>query len=51
VGVTAGASSPEILVQQTVTRLMELGASAVEELQGREESIRFALPPELARLS
>jgi 4-hydroxy-3-methylbut-2-enyl diphosphate reductase len=51
VGVTAGASSPEILVQQTVTRLMELGASAVEELQGREESIRFALPPELAGLS
>ncbi len=51
VGVTAGASSPEILVQQTVERLRELGASTVEELQGREESIRFALPPELARLS
>ncbi len=51
VGVTAGASSPEILVLQTVERLRELGASTVEELQGREESIRFALPPELARLS
>lgn len=51
VGVTAGASSPEMLVQQTVDRLMELGACSVEELQGREENIRFALPPELARLS
>ncbi|BCW97826.1 MAG: 4-hydroxy-3-methylbut-2-enyl diphosphate reductase [Armatimonadota bacterium] len=50
VGVTAGASSPEILVHQTVERLRELGASAVEELRGREESIRFALPPELTML-
>ena len=51
VGVTAGASSPEILVQQTVARLKELGASEVEELDGRPEGVRFALPPELARAS
>jgi 4-hydroxy-3-methylbut-2-enyl diphosphate reductase len=48
VGVTAGASAPEHLVQQLVDRLMELGADAVEILPGVEENVRFKMPPELA---
>ncbi len=51
VGITAGASSPEVLVQETVARLQELGATDVEELAGRPERMRFALPPELGRAS
>lgn len=47
VGVTAGASAPEILVRQVVERLRELGGEQVQELQGREENIRFTLPREL----
>lgn len=47
VGVTAGASAPEILVRRVVERLRELGGSTTEELQGREENIRFSLPREL----
>ena len=48
VGVTAGASAPEHLVQQLVDRLKELGATAVEILPGVEENVRFKMPPELA---
>jgi 4-hydroxy-3-methylbut-2-en-1-yl diphosphate reductase len=48
VGVTAGASAPEHLVQQLVDRLKELGADAVEILPGVEENVRFKMPPELA---
>jgi len=48
VGVTAGASAPEHLVQELVDRLVELGASAVEILPGVEENVRFKMPPELA---
>lgn len=47
VGVTAGASAPEILVQQVVVRLRELGGESVEELAGQQETILFALPKEL----
>ena len=47
VGVTAGASAPEQLVQDVVTRLQELGASNPNEQQGRQETIVFALPKEL----
>lgn len=47
VGVTAGASAPEVLVRRVVERLRELGGSTTEELQGREENIRFSLPREL----
>ncbi|OWF80404.1 4-hydroxy-3-methylbut-2-enyl diphosphate reductase [Yersinia rohdei] len=47
VGVTAGASAPDILVQQVITRLQELGASGSVELRGREESIVFEVPKEL----
>ena len=44
VGVTAGASAPEELVQQVVTRLREWGGVAAEELKGREEHVVFSLP-------
>ncbi len=44
VGVTAGASAPEVLVQQVIARLEEWGATGVQELAGREESITFAMP-------
>jgi 4-hydroxy-3-methylbut-2-enyl diphosphate reductase len=47
VGVTAGASAPEHLVQQLVDRLRELGATEVELLSGVEENVRFKMPPEL----
>jgi 4-hydroxy-3-methylbut-2-enyl diphosphate reductase len=47
IGVTAGASAPELLVQQVIDRLRELGASQVMESAGREENVVFALPREL----
>ncbi|TXF12051.1 4-hydroxy-3-methylbut-2-enyl diphosphate reductase [Pelomicrobium methylotrophicum] len=47
VGVTAGASAPELLVQQVVTRLRALGADHVVELEGIEESVTFPLPRSL----
>ena len=47
VGVTAGASAPELLVQRVVSRLREWGGVDAEEVVGREESIVFALPREL----
>ena len=47
VGVTAGASAPESLVQAVLDHLKSLGASVVQEIEGVEESITFALPKEL----
>ncbi len=47
VGVTAGASAPDILVQQVIERLKNLGADSVRELYGREENIVFEVPKEL----
>jgi 4-hydroxy-3-methylbut-2-en-1-yl diphosphate reductase len=44
VGVTAGASAPEALVQQVVARLREWGGIPAEELRGREEHVVFSLP-------
>ena len=44
VGVTAGASAPEILVQGVVNRLQELGAGTVDHLEGEPENVVFALP-------
>ena len=49
VGVTAGASAPEVLVQQVVDRLREMGGRTVEERAGRRETIVFSLPPALRR--
>ncbi|WP_158775031.1 4-hydroxy-3-methylbut-2-enyl diphosphate reductase [Cobetia sp. L2A1] len=47
IGITAGASAPEVLVQGVIDRLMALGASAPEELEGQEENIVFSMPKEL----
>jgi len=47
IGLTAGASAPEVLVQNVVDRLKNLGVSEVKELHGREEKIEFSLPKEL----
>ncbi len=44
VGVTAGASAPEILVEQVIDRLRQLGADNVEKVSGVEENIVFAMP-------
>ena len=48
VGVTAGASAPEVLVKDVVARLKELGALAVTELSGIVENVTFPLPKGLA---
>ncbi len=48
IGVTAGASAPEVLVQQVITRLKALGAQDVRENAGRPENVVFSLPKELA---
>jgi 4-hydroxy-3-methylbut-2-enyl diphosphate reductase len=44
IGVTAGASAPEVLVEELVARLRELGAGEVKRLDGLEEHVRFPLP-------
>jgi len=49
VGLTAGASAPEVLVEQVITRLKELGAASVRTLAGVEENVSFPLPRELSR--
>ena len=47
IGVTAGASAPEVLVQQVVEGLQSLGARPPSETVGREENITFSMPREL----
>jgi 4-hydroxy-3-methylbut-2-enyl diphosphate reductase len=49
VGITAGASAPEVLVQQVIERLKALGAASVRTLDGEQENIAFPLPRELSR--
>jgi 4-hydroxy-3-methylbut-2-enyl diphosphate reductase len=44
IGVTAGASAPEVLVQAVIDRLKELGAASVRTLEGVEEHVTFPLP-------
>ena len=44
VGVTAGASAPEVLVQEVIDRLKELGAGSVRQLEGVEENVVFPMP-------
>ncbi len=47
IGVTAGASAPEVLVKGVVDRLLSWGAVKASERQGREENVEFAVPKEL----
>ncbi|MEN1958660.1 4-hydroxy-3-methylbut-2-enyl diphosphate reductase [Luteimonas changyuni] len=47
VGVTAGASAPDVLVEGVLARLRDLGAGGVRELDGERENMVFALPKEL----
>ncbi|MFW7343740.1 4-hydroxy-3-methylbut-2-enyl diphosphate reductase [Pollutimonas sp. H1-120] len=49
VGVTAGASAPDVLVHQVIARLKELGAISVRTLDGTPENVSFPLPKELSR--
>lgn len=48
VGITAGASAPEILVSRVVDRIRALSGASVAQLAGVEEGVSFALPKELA---
>jgi len=48
IGVTAGASAPEVLVQAVIARLAELGAIRVAQLEGIRENVSFPLPKGLA---
>lgn len=47
VGITAGASAPEVLVAEVIARLQEWGGGEAQELSGRLEDVTFALPREL----
>jgi 4-hydroxy-3-methylbut-2-enyl diphosphate reductase len=49
VGITAGASAPEVLVNELIERLKALGAAKVQPLEGITESVVFTLPRELTR--
>jgi 4-hydroxy-3-methylbut-2-enyl diphosphate reductase len=51
VGITAGASTPEVLVTETVEALQALGPVAVREVHVVEEDVRFALPGELEQIA
>jgi len=51
IGVTAGASAPEILVSQIIDHLRELGVESVQEVDGEAETVTFKNPPELDALA
>jgi 4-hydroxy-3-methylbut-2-enyl diphosphate reductase len=44
VGLTAGASAPEVLVQEVIDRIKALGAVSVRKMDGIEETVKFPLP-------
>ncbi|MEE8233867.1 MAG: 4-hydroxy-3-methylbut-2-enyl diphosphate reductase [Gammaproteobacteria bacterium] len=50
IGVTAGASAPEVLVEAVINHLIEWGADSVEESPGITEKVVFSLPKELAKI-
>ena len=50
IGVTAGASAPEVLVEAVINQLMEWGADSVEESPGIIEKVVFSVPKELAKI-
>jgi len=47
IGITAGASAPDILVRDVINRLVEMGANTPQELDGVKENVSFSLPKEL----
>jgi 4-hydroxy-3-methylbut-2-enyl diphosphate reductase len=49
VGVTAGASAPEVLVQEVISKLKQWGGTSTAELPGIEEKVVFSLPKELKK--
>jgi 4-hydroxy-3-methylbut-2-enyl diphosphate reductase len=49
IGISAGASAPEVLVQQVIDRVKALGAVSVRTMPGLEENVAFPLPKELSR--
>jgi 4-hydroxy-3-methylbut-2-enyl diphosphate reductase len=49
IGITAGASTPEFLVQEVIEYCQRLGAEKIQELTVVEEDVKFLLPPELTR--
>ncbi|WAK01387.1 4-hydroxy-3-methylbut-2-enyl diphosphate reductase [Methylobacter sp. YRD-M1] len=49
VGVTAGASAPEVLVQEVINQLKQWGGETITEIQGIEEKVVFSLPKELKK--
>jgi 4-hydroxy-3-methylbut-2-enyl diphosphate reductase len=49
IGISAGASAPEVLVQQVIARVKALGAVSVRTMPGLEENVAFPLPKELSR--
>lgn len=49
VGVTAGASAPEVLVQEVISQLKQWGGQSTTEIQGIEERVVFSLPKELKK--
>ncbi|HTJ99706.1 MAG TPA: 4-hydroxy-3-methylbut-2-enyl diphosphate reductase [Bordetella sp.] len=51
IGITAGASAPEVLVRQVIERVKELGAVSVRTMPGLEENVAFPLPKGLSRKS
>jgi len=51
IGVTAGASAPDILVDGVLVRLQQLGITRVDQLTGAEENIMFQVPKELTGIA
>jgi 4-hydroxy-3-methylbut-2-enyl diphosphate reductase len=49
VAITAGASAPEVLVEEVVSYLKERGYGSVEEVEVMPENVRFGLPPEIVQ--
>ena len=49
IGLTAGASAPEVLVEEVVEKLKEWGAVTFNEAPGKQEKVVFSLPRELAK--
>jgi 4-hydroxy-3-methylbut-2-enyl diphosphate reductase len=49
VGISAGASAPEVLVQEVIQRLNDLGVKRVRELEGIEENVVFPIPKALGK--